>query len=158
MAQIANLTCFLFENQAEAAAKFYTSVFDGTLGKVTHWPMDSYMAKGDVLAVEFSILGRDFVAVNCGGPVEHTDGMSIQILCDTQEELDLYWDKLLSDGGEPVVCGWIKDQFGVRWEVTPRKLLGMIGDPDQEKAARTMKAMMGMKKLDFVPLEKAYQG
>lgn len=157
MAGIKNVTCFTYKDQAEEAARFYTSVFpDGKMGLITPWPMDSHMKAGEVLTVDFSILGRDFVALNAGEDFHFTDAISIQIWCDTQDDIDMYWEKLQAGGGKPIVCGWLKDKFGVSWQVAPSQLRKMLADPDKQRAARAMKEMMSQVKLDIAKLEAAY--
>jgi len=157
MAQIKDVTCMCFENQAEDAARFYTSIFpDAKMGKITMWPEGGFMPTNTPITVEFTMFGRDFVAVNANTDFHFTDAVSIQVICETQEEIDLYWDKLQAGGGKPVQCGWLKDKFGVSWQVTPAIMRELLGSDDKEKAARAMKVMMSMVKLDIAALKKAY--
>ena len=141
MANAKRIKTFLwFDTQAEEAAKFYTSVFkDGKIGAVARFPEGSPRPAGMVMTVEFHIAGHDFVALN-GGP-------------ETQQEIDEYWDKLLAGGGTPVQCGWLKDKYGVSWQVNASLLERTMAGKDQAKAERMMKAMLGMVKLDIRKLE-----
>ncbi|HVY62211.1 MAG TPA: VOC family protein [Planctomycetota bacterium] len=151
------ITPFLwFDGQAEEAARFYVSLFPGKGSKiedVSHYP------DGSAMAVSFRVAGQRFVALNGGPEYEHTPAMSLYIDCATQAEVDALWKKLCAGGGEPLMCGWVTDRFGVTWQVVPSglpELLDSGGDP--ERAARVMKAMMKMKKLDMPKLEKAAAG
>ena len=141
MANAKRIKTFLwFDTQAEEAAKFYTSVFkDGKIGAIARFPEGSPRPAGMVMTVEFHIAGHDFVALN-GGP-------------ETQQEIDEYWDKLLAGGGTPVQCGWLKDKYGVSWQVNASLLERTMAGKDQAKAERMMKAMLGMVKLDIRKLE-----
>jgi predicted 3-demethylubiquinone-9 3-methyltransferase (glyoxalase superfamily) len=158
MQKISN--CLWFDGQSEDAANFYVSVFRG--GKITQvmrWPEDGPGSKkGDVLMVSFEIGGQQFHALNAGPSFKPTPGVSFYINCHSQDELDTLWSKLGADGGAAMACGWITDKFGVTWQVVPDVLNGYITDPDAVKAQRAMKAMMGMIKLDFATLTRAYEG
>lgn len=153
-----------FDNQAEEAAKFYTSVFkDSEILKVSHYGKEGYeihqMPEGTVLTVEFTIAGQKFVALN-GGPVfKFNEAVSFIVNCSSQDEIDYYWEKL-SEGGDPKAqqCGWLKDKFGLSWQVVPVQLSEMMEDSDRERADRVMKAMLTMKKLNLHVLEEAYEG
>lgn len=153
------VTCLWFDDQAEEAAHFYVSVFkNSSLGRVTHYLEDSPRPAGSVLTVDFTANGQKFVALNGGPEFTFTEAISFQILCDDQEEVDHYWTKLTENGGEPGPCGWLKDRYGVSWQVVPKVLLDMVASTDQDSSSRAMKAMMAMGKLDIAALEKAYAG
>jgi predicted 3-demethylubiquinone-9 3-methyltransferase (glyoxalase superfamily) len=153
-----------FDTQAEEAVKFYTSIFkNSSIGKITRYGRAGYeihgKPAGSVMTIEFQIEGRTFVALNGGPDFKFTEAISFIVNCETQEEVDYYWDKL-SEGGDPQAqqCGWLKDKFGVSWQVIPTALIEMISDPDAQKSQRTMNAMFPMKKLDIATLKRAYEG
>jgi predicted 3-demethylubiquinone-9 3-methyltransferase (glyoxalase superfamily) len=156
--------CLWFDDQAEPAAKFYTGIFPNSkIVKITRYGnagQEIHGGKpGSVLTVAFELDGQTFTALN-GGPVfKFNEAISLQVFCDTQEEVDYYWEKL-SAGGEPKAqqCGWLKDRYGVSWQVVPVALIEMIGDPDQARADRAMAALLKMKKLDIAELKRAYAG
>ena len=146
-----------FEDQAEEAARFYTSIFkDGKMGKVTRYPESSPGKAGSVMTVAFQLDGVEFIALN-GGAQEwkFNDAISFVIECDTQSEIDYYWDELTADGGKPVQCGWLKDKFGISWQVVPSMMDRLFAGDDAKKAERTMQAMLTMVKLDIRKLEEA---
>lgn len=153
------LRAFLwFDGKAEEAARFYTSVFPG--GKIldiTRYGEAGPRPKGEVLTVSFELFGQVFVALNGGPHYSFTPAVSYMVECETQEELDAYWDKL-ADGGKPIQCGWITDRFGLTWQITPSILLPMMQDKDNARATRVTRAMMEMVKLDFAGLQRAYNG
>ncbi|KUN23547.1 MULTISPECIES: VOC family protein [Streptomyces] len=152
-------TCLWFDGQAEEAAHHYVSVFkDAALGRVVRWPEGGPGPAGAVLTAEFTANGQKFVALNGGPEFTFNEAVSFQILCSDQQEIDHYWTKLTENGGEGGPCGWLKDKYGVSWQVVYAPLLDMVADPDPEKAARATKAMMGMGKLDAAALEEAYAG
>ncbi|MFF9814800.1 VOC family protein [Streptomyces sp. NPDC014006] len=152
-------TCLWFDGQAEEAAHYYVSVFkDSSIGRIGRYTEAGPGPAGSVIAVDFTANGQKFVALNGGPQFTFSEAISFQIYCDSQEEVDHYWTKLTENGGEPGPCGWLKDRYGVSWQVIPNGLTDMISDPDQEKAARTMRAMMAMGKLDKAALERAYAG
>ncbi|CAL9601371.1 hypothetical protein SUDANB6_05458 [Streptomyces sp. enrichment culture] len=152
-------TCLWFDGQAEEAAAYYVSVFkDSGIGRTLRFTEAGPGPAGSVAAVEFTAGGRRFVALNGGPEVDFTEAISFRIDCDGQDEVDHYWTRLTEDGGEPGPCGWLKDKYGVSWQVVPKRLIEMIGDPDREKAARATRAMMAMGKLDIAALEQAYAG
>ena len=153
------ITTFLtFNDQAEEAAKLYTSLFDGKIVSTVRRPPGAPGKEGSVLTVTFEILGQTVVALNGGPDFTFTQGFSLLVNCDTQAEIDRYWAKLTADGGKEVACGWLTDKFGVSWQITPKALLTMIGDKDSAKAGRAMQAMMTMKKLEIAPLQRAFEG
>ena len=152
-----------FDTHAEEAARFYTGVFkDSKLGATTHYPAVGNeitgMPAGSVMTVEFELNGQPFIALN-GGPVfNFTEAISFEIECEDQAELDYYWDRL-SEGGdiEAQQCGWLKDKFGLSWQVVPRALNEMMNDPDKTKTDRVFAAMLQMKKLDVAGLQAAFE-
>ncbi|EEA02015.1 3-demethylubiquinone-9 3-methyltransferase [Burkholderia sp. H160] len=151
--------CLWFDGNAEEAADFYTSVFPASRITTTlHYTDAGPGPEGKVLAITFEIEGQEFMALNGGPQYKFTPAISLLVHCDSQEEVDRYWSKLLDGGGEPVACGWLRDRFGVSWQITPSVLLEMVHDPDRKKASRVMAAMMKMVKLDIALLEQAYRG
>lgn len=154
------ITPFLwFDEQAEEAAKFYTSIFkDSKIGKISRYGEAGPGKPGSVMVVEFTIEGQQFTALNGGPGHPFTDATSFVVHCENQEDVDRYWDGLLEGGGKPVACGWLTDRYGLSWQVTPNILLKMISDPDPEKSQRVMRRMMEMVKLDIQPLVDAYEG
>lgn len=154
------ITPFLwFDKNAEEAAKFYTSIFKKSkIKKVTRAPGDNPSGrKGSVLVVDFMINGQELTAMNGGPGHPPTDAFSLSVLCDTQKEMDDYWKKL-TQGGQEVACGWLKDKYGLSWQITPKELIKMIQSKDRVKAGRAFQAMMKMVKLDIKALKKAYAG
>jgi predicted 3-demethylubiquinone-9 3-methyltransferase (glyoxalase superfamily) len=151
-------TCLWFDGQAEEAANHYTSIFeDSKLGKVDRYSEAGPGSPGTALTVQFELNGQKFVGLNGGPQFTFNEAVSFQIFCEDQAEVDYYWENL-SAGGEESMCGWVKDKFGVSWQVIPVVLPDMLGDADPEKAGRTMEAMLGMGKLDIAGLERAYGG
>ena len=151
-------TCLWFDGQAEEAANHYTSIFeDSKLGKVSRYGEAGPGPAGSVLTAEFELNGQKFVALNGGPEFTFNEAISFQVFCDDQEELDLYWSKL-SEGGEEGPCGWLKDKYGVSWQIIPAVLPKLLGDSDTEKANRAMEAMLSMGKLDIAALERAHAG
>ena len=154
-------TFLTFNNQAEEAARFYTSIFPNSMiTRITHFPdlgAQAPFKPGSVMTVEFTLDGRPFTALNGGGGPQFafTQGISIAVLCDTQQQVDEYWNKFVAAGGTPVACGWITDHFGVSWQIDPKLLIDMIADPDPAKAAKAMQAMMTMVKIDSEQLMRA---
>jgi predicted 3-demethylubiquinone-9 3-methyltransferase (glyoxalase superfamily) len=154
------VTPFLwFDTQAEEAARFYVSVFPNSkLVGVTHYGEAGPRPAGSVLTASFEINGLTFVALNAGPEFTFSPAISFQIDCETQDEVDHLWQKLTEGGGEEWDCGWVKDKYGVSWQITPTVLGKMLSDPDFAKAQRAMKAMLTMKKLDIAKLQAAYEG
>jgi predicted 3-demethylubiquinone-9 3-methyltransferase (glyoxalase superfamily) len=151
-------TCLWFDGQAEEAANYYTSIFENSrLGTVGYYTEAGPGPAGTVLAVDFKLNGQKFVALNGGPQFTFNEAISFQIHCNDQDEVDYYWSRL-TEGGEEVACGWLKDKYGVSWQVIPTVLIEMIGDPDPEKAKRTTEAMLTMTKFDIAALQKAYAG
>src|SRR5437016_185840 len=149
-----------FDDNAEEAAKFYVSVFKNSkIDKMTRYPEEAAKKigrePGSVMTVEFTLDGVQFVALNAGPMFKFTEAVSFVVMCETQEDVDYYWEKLTADGGEPGQCSWLKDKFGLSWQVQPRLLIQLLGDPDKAKAERVMNAMMDMTKIDIAKLKKA---
>lgn len=152
--------CLWFDKQAEEAARFYTSLFaDSHIDDVTLAPGDNPSTRaGDVLQVSFTLAGEKFTAVNGGPQFPFTEAVSFQIDCADQAEVDRYWAALIDGGGEPSMCGWLKDRYGLSWQVIPRQMGDYLGGPDAEGTARAMAAMLQMQKLDVEQLRLAYEG
>src|SRR6478672_3933316 len=149
-----------FDDNAEEAAKFYTSVFrNSKINKVTRYPEEPAKQigrePGSVMTVEFTLDRVEFVALNAGPQFKFTEAISFSVNCEDQDEIDYFWEKLSADGGSTGQCGWLKDKFGLSWQVNPVFLDDMLGDPDAGKANRVMKAMMEMDKFDIAALERA---
>jgi predicted 3-demethylubiquinone-9 3-methyltransferase (glyoxalase superfamily) len=147
-----------FDTEAEDAASFYTAVFENSrIVNTTHYTDAGPREAGTVMTVEFELDGQRFVAIN-GGPEFHFDeAVSFEIICETQEEIDHYWERL-TDGGEESQCGWCKDRFGLSWQVVPTGMEELFADPDKTRAERAMRAMLGMRKIDIEALRNAADG
>ena len=160
------ITPFLwFAGQAEQAVKFYTSIFkDSKIGRILRYGEEAAKVSasgrpiGSVLTIEFEIEGQKFVALNGGPQFQFNESVSFVVNCETQKEVDYYWEKLSADGGEESQCGWLRDKFGVSWQVTPTVLIDMLHEKDAKKSERVMKAMLQMQKIDIEKLEAAYRG
>ncbi|MGW1020092.1 VOC family protein [Streptomyces niveus] len=147
-----------FDGQAEAAAEFYIGIFPNSrITGITHYGEAGPGPAGTVLTVEFELDGQTFIGINGGPQFTFDEAISFMIGCADQEEVDYYWDKL-SDGGEEGPCGWLKDKYGLSWQVVPGGMEEMLNDPDQARGQRAMKAMLGMKKLDLAALRAAADG
>ena len=152
-----------FDDQAEEAVNFYTALFKNSkICRIFHYTEEAAEKTGrpvgSVLTIEFEIEGQKFVALN-GGPVfKFNESISFVINCETQEEVDYFWEKLTADGGEESACGWLRDKFGLSWQVTPMVLIDMLHDKDPEKTERVMKAMLQMQKIEILKLKAAYDG
>ncbi|HEX2114206.1 MAG TPA: VOC family protein [Alphaproteobacteria bacterium] len=160
---MSNIITFLtFNNQAEEAARFYTSIFPNSrITQITHYPdlgPEFPFKAGTVMTVAFTLDGREFVALNGGPQFTFSQGFSISVQCDTQEEVDRYWNRLLEGGGRGVACGWLTDRFGVSWQITPTILMQAISDPDPVKVKKAMSAMMTMVKIDAEQIKRAIAG
>ena len=157
------ITPFLwFDNQAEEAVNFYVSIFkDAKIASVARYDEEGAKAagrpKGSVMTVAFELDGQEFTALNGGAHFKFTEAISLVVNCETQEEVDHFWGRL-SAGGQQVQCGWLKDRFGLSWQVVPTVLAEMLQDKDPEKSKRVMAAMLKMKKIDVEALKKAYEG
>ena len=152
--------CLWFNGEAEAAAQHYTTIFpNGRILSVDRAPADTPSGPKDmVLTVDFSLAGQTFIALNGGPDFTFSEAISFSIDCDDQAEVDRYWDALIAGGGEPSVCGWLKDRFGVSWQVVPRQLPEMLQSRDREAAGRAMEAMLKMTKIEVKGLEEAFNG
>ena len=156
------ITPFLwFDDKAEEAANFYVSIFpNSSVGDISRYGEEGSKAagrpKGSVMTVEFQLEGQNFVGLNGGPHFKFTEAVSFVVNCKTQEEVDNYWEKL-SAGGQESQCGWLKDKYGLSWQITPTILTEMMKDKDPAKAERVMKAMLTMKKLDIATLKQAYE-
>lgn len=151
--------CLWFNTQAEQAAEFYVSIFpDSKVTNIARWGETGPGQAGSVLSVEFELSGNPFTALNGGPEFSFSEAISFQIPCEDQAEIDHYWERLLADGGEPSQCGWLKDRFGVSWQVFPRRLPELLSDPDPQIAGRVMNAMLAMAKIELAPLEAAARG
>ena len=153
------ITPFLwFDNNAEEAANFYVSVFKNSkVLNVARYSDAGPGPKGTVMTAEFELDGQEFVALNGGPRFKFTEAISFVVNCDTQEEVDYYWERL-SEGGEKSRCGWLTDKFGLSWQVVPTILNKLVADKDPEKSKRVMEAMLKMDKIDVEPLQRAYEG
>lgn len=156
--------CLWYDDQAEAAAKFYTGIFKNSKILQTSYYADTGQEihgkpAGSVLTVVFELEGQTYTALNGGPHFKFSEAISLQIMCDSQAEIDYYWDRL-REGGDPKAeqCGWLKDKFGLSWQVSPIQLEAMITSPDKVKSTRAFAAMMEMKKLDLAALQKAFDG
>ena len=148
--------CLWFDHQAEEAVMHYVSIFkDSKVGNVTRYGKTGPGPAGSVMTITFKLGGQEFMALNGGPHFKFNEAISFIVNCETQEELDEYWEKL-SDGGEKVECGWLKDKYGVSWQIVPTILGEMMNDPDPEKSNRVMAAVLQMEKLDIAGLKQVY--
>ena len=156
MATLTKITpCLWFDTQAEEAATFYTGIFPNSrVVNVSHYGSAGPRPEGMVMVVDFELDGQPFVALNGGPEFTFNEAISFQVNCESQEEVDDYWTKL-TDGGQEIACGWLKDRFGVAWQIVPTVLDELIRDPDPERSQRAMKAMLGMTKMDIAELQRA---
>ena len=151
-----------FDDQAEEAVNFYTALFKNSkIYRIFRYNEEAAEKTGrpvgSVLTIEFEIEGQKFVALNGGPLFKFNESVSFVINCETQAEVDYFWEKLTADGGEESACGWLRDKFGLSWQITPRALIDMLHDGDQEKSGRVMQAMFEMKKIDIKALKDAYE-
>ena len=153
------VTTFLwFDSQAEQAAVFYTSVFKNSrVLEVSRYGEGAPIPAGTAMTVRFELDGQEFIALNGGPHHKFTDAISLYVDCEDQAEADYFWDRLV-DGGEPSQCGWLKDRYGLSWQIIPRELPSLLFDPDTEKSQRTTQAMFTMSKIDIEAMRKAHQG
>lgn len=156
--------CLWFDRNAEEAAAFYTSIFKNSkIGSVSRYTEAGYevhhMPAGTALTVEFELDGQTFTALNAGPVFKFNEAISFQVACDSQEEVDYYWE-MLSAGGDPKAqqCGWLKDKFGLSWQIVPRDVAEMMTDKDAKRSGRVMEALMQMKKIDIETLKQAHEG
>lgn len=154
------ITPFLwFDKEAEEAAKFYTSVFkNSSITGTSYYGEGAPLPKGTVLTVGFTLFGQTFTALNGGPLFKFNESVSFVVHCDSQDEVDYYWDSLLKDGGKESQCGWLKDKFGLSWQVVPDRMMQLLTDEDAGVRNRVMQAMMKMVKIDLPTLEKAAEG
>jgi predicted 3-demethylubiquinone-9 3-methyltransferase (glyoxalase superfamily) len=152
--------CLWFADEAEEAAKFYVSLLpDSKIDKVQKTPSDYPGGKaGNVLLVLFTLAGQEYMALNGGSPPEYTHAISFKVDCADQAEVDRLWSGFIEGGGEHSQCGWLKDRYGVSWQIVPSIMPGLLGGPDRAASQRAMAAMMQMTKLDIATLQKAYDG
>jgi predicted 3-demethylubiquinone-9 3-methyltransferase (glyoxalase superfamily) len=150
--------CLWFDTQGEEAANFYCSVFKNSqITEIARYGDAGPRPAGTVMTVAFELDGQEFIALNGGPEFTFNEALSLQIDCDSQAEVDHFWSAL-SEGGEEGPCGWLKDRYGLSWQIVPRALTELINDPDQEKGQRAMKAMLGMKKIDIDEVQRAAAG
>jgi len=147
------ITPFLwFDNQAEEAMNFYVSIFkNSSIGSVSRGP------DGKAFTVSFQLDGQDFMALNAGPQFKFNEAISMFVNCQTQDEVDYYWDRLTADGGEESMCGWLKDKYGLSWQIIPKQLGELMGDPDPVRSQRVMQAMLKMNKIIVADLKRAYE-
>lgn len=151
-------TYLWFDNNAEEAVNYYISIFkQGKVESATRWPK-GHPQEGQLLVMEFSLFGQQYVALNGGPQFKFNEAISLMVICEDQAEVDHYWTNLTSNGGEESMCGWLKDRFGLSWQITPKQLMAAISDKDQAKAGRAMEAMMKMKKIDVRKIQEAFDG
>ena len=149
------ITCLWFDTEGEEAARFYTSLFpNARILEVTHYGSAGPRPEGTVMTVTFELEGRRFVALNGGPEYSFTPAVSFQVMCETQVEIDRYWEAL-SEGGDPGPCGWLRDRFGLSWQIVPTALPRLLSETDAEASQRVMQAMLEMSKLEIEPLELA---
>ncbi len=155
-----NTICLWFDGTAEEAARFYAKTFpDSTVGTVFLAPGDYPAGKqGDVLTVEFTVMGIPCLGLNGGPAFKHSEAFSFQVATDTQEETDRLWSAIIDNGGQASECGWCKDKWGLSWQITPRALTTAMADPDRAAAKRVFEAMMTMSKIDIAAIEAAHRG
>lgn len=155
-----NVICLWYDGAAEEAANFYARTFPDSAVKAVHLAPGDYPdgSQGDVLTVEFTVLGIPCLGLN-GGPIfKHSEAFSFQVVTETQEETDRYWNAIVGHGGQESQCGWCKDKWGLSWQITPRVLLEAVGNPDRAAAKRAFEAMMQMRKIDIAAIEAAVRG
>ena len=154
------ITTFLwFDGDAEEAARFYTSIFKNSkILNVSRYPEGSPAPEGSVMTVDFELEGQKFIALNAGPQFEFTEAISLMVTCDNQKEVDYFWERLTADGGEESMCGWLKDKYGLSWQITPTALMELMQDPDPARSKRVMEAMLQMRKIDIAAIERAHEG
>lgn len=153
------VTFLWFDNQAEEAVNFYTSIFKNSkILEVSRYTEAGPGPAGEVLTISFELAGQQFAALNGGSRFKFNESISLVVNCESQEEIDYFWQKLTADGGEESMCGWLKDKFGLSWQIVPTALGSFIGGPDPAGAQRAVQAMLQMRKLDLAVLQRAYKG
>jgi predicted 3-demethylubiquinone-9 3-methyltransferase (glyoxalase superfamily) len=152
--------CLWYNHDGEEAANFYVTLFpDSRIDNVQRSPADNpSMKEGGVLVVEFTIAGRPYIALNGGPHFKFNEAISLQVLTEDQEETDRLWEALTANGGEESQCGWLKDRWGLSWQITPKRLLELMSDSDKDKARRAMEKMLTMRKIDIAEVERAAEG
>jgi len=160
MSATQKITPFLwFDNNAEEAINFYLSIFaDSKILNLSRYPEEVPDLGGKAMSIVFQLEGQKFMALNGGPQFKFTEAISLLVDCTSQEEVDNLWYKLIADGGEPGRCAWLKDKFGLSWQIVPRQLGELMGDPDPQKSQRVMQAMLQMGKIDIAALQAAYEG
>jgi predicted 3-demethylubiquinone-9 3-methyltransferase (glyoxalase superfamily) len=149
------IPCLWFDGQAEEAAALYTSIFpNSSVGDVSYYGPDMPIPQGTVMTVSFTLDGQEYIGLNGGPQFPFSEAISFQIMCADQEEADHYWNRL-TDGGEESQCGWLKDRFGVSWQVVPTELMSLLGDPDPGRAQRATEAMLQMRRIDLAEIKRA---
>jgi predicted 3-demethylubiquinone-9 3-methyltransferase (glyoxalase superfamily) len=149
------IPCLWFDGQAEEATAHYTSIFpNSSVGEVSYYGPDMPMPQGTVMTVSFTLDGQEYIGLNGGPQFPFSEAISFQIMCADQEEADHYWNRL-TDGGEESQCGWLKDRFGVSWQVVPTELMSLLGDPDPGRAQRATEAMLQMRRIDLAEIKRA---
>ncbi len=153
------VTFLWFNNNAEEAVDLYTSLFPNSKKlEESRYPEDGPGTPGSVMTIDFELFGQRFTALNGGPEFKPNEAISMMVRCDSQQEVDKYWNALTANGGEESMCGWLKDKFGFSWQITPNRLMELISDPDKKKSDRAFKAMLEMKKIDIAKIEKAVSG
>ena len=154
------ITCLWFDGRAREAANFYASIFpDSSVEDNWIAPTDTPGNKqGEEIVVNFKILGQPFIGLNGGPQFPHSEAISFQIPCANQDEIDKYWDLLTKDGGQESQCGWLKDKFGISWQITSQEMMKFLGGSDPEGSKRATQSMLGMRKIDLAEMERAYLG
>lgn len=148
-----------FDNQAEEAMNFYIGIFrNSRVVEVSRYPEGLPIPAGTAMVCKFELEGQSFLALNGGPQFKFTESISLFVDCETQAEVDMLWAKLIADGGEESMCGWLKDKYGLSWQIIPRRLGELMGDPDPVKAQRVVQAMLHMRRIDVAALEQAYAG
>jgi predicted 3-demethylubiquinone-9 3-methyltransferase (glyoxalase superfamily) len=151
------VTFLWFDNQAEEAVNLYTSIFKNSkITSIARYGEGAPVPKGTVMTVNFQLEGQEFIALNGGPTFKFTEAISLFVNCETQDEVDTLWNKL-TEGGQESQCGWLKDKYGLSWQIIPTTLMKLMSDPDREKAGRVMQAMLQMKKIDIAKLKQAYE-
>jgi len=160
MTQAKNTICLWYDGGAEDAARFYAATCPGTTVDAVHKAPGDYPSgkQGDVITVEFTVMGIPCLGLNGGPMFKHNEAFSFQVATDTQEETDRYWNAIVGNDGQESACGWCKDKWGVNWQITPKALTTAITDPDPAAAKRSFEAMMTMKKIDIATIEAARRG
>jgi predicted 3-demethylubiquinone-9 3-methyltransferase (glyoxalase superfamily) len=152
-------TFLWFDNNAEQAVEHYTTIFPRSKVKqVARWGEGGPGKPGSIMNIAFELDGQPFIALNGGPRFTFTPAISLFVSCDSQEEVDAYWEKFLGAGGKATACGWLEDKFGLSWQIIPTKLIDLMSDPDPKRAGRVAQALMTMQKIDLAALERAHQG